>query len=135
MANAVYPLYKVAAYGDAANASLVSGTVKALLVDLADYTYSAAHEFLSDVPAGARVATSPALTGKTFTNGLFDAADVTFTAVTGDQSEALILFIDTGSAATSRLVAFFDTGVTGLPVQPNGGDIVITWNAGGIVSL
>lgn len=135
MANVVYPLYKTAAYSGGANVSLTTGTVKALLVDLADYTYSAAHEFLSDVPAGARVATSPALSSKTLTGGVFDAADVAFTAVTGDQSEALILFIDTGSAATSRLLAFLDTGVTGLPVTPNGGDVNVTWNAGGILQL
>ena len=38
-------------------------------------------------------------------------------------------------SATSPLVAFIDTGVTNLPVPPNGGDIAITWNASGIFSL
>ena len=102
---------------------------------MADYTYSAAHDFLDDVPLAARVATSPNLGSKTFANGLFDAADTTFTAVTGDVSEALIIYVDTGAAATSRLVAFFDTGVTGLPVTPNGGDINVVWNASGIFQL
>jgi len=60
---------------------------------------------------------------------------VTYTAVTGASIEALLIYIDTGSAATSRLVAYIDTGVTGLPVTPNGGDIVITWNASGIFQL
>jgi hypothetical protein len=55
--------------------------------------------------------------------------------VTGNSIEALLIYIDTGSAATSRLVAYIDTGVTGLPVTPNGGDIVITWNASGIFQL
>jgi hypothetical protein len=133
MANAIYPKFKEQALQ--AGVNLSSGDIKAVLVDLADYTYSAAHEFLSDVALAGRVATSPNLASKTFTNGLFDAADVSFTAVTGDQSEALILYIDTGTAGTSRLIAFFDTGVTGLPVTPNGGDINVTWNASGIFQL
>jgi hypothetical protein len=33
------------------------------------------------------------------------------------------------------LFAFFDTGVTGFPVTPNGGNINITWHASGIVQL
>jgi hypothetical protein len=72
---------------------------------------------------------------KTFTNGVFDGADVTFTAVTGNSAEALIIYIDTGTAGTSPLVAFIDTGVTGLPVTPNGGNIAVTWNATGIFAL
>jgi hypothetical protein len=134
MANAIYPIWKQEVMQGTANTSL-GGNVKAVLVDLADYTYSAAHDFLDDVPVAARVATSPNLTGKTFVNGLFDADNTTFTAVTGDQSEAVILYVDSGSAATSRLVAFFDTGVTGLPVTPNGGDINLNWNASGIFQL
>jgi hypothetical protein len=133
MANVLYPKFKESILQ--AGVNLSSGSVKALLVDLADYTYSASHQYLSDVAAAGRVATSGALTTKTFTNGLFDADNASFTSVTGDQSEALIIFVDTGSAATSPLVAFFDTSVTGLPVTPNGGDINITWNASGIFQL
>jgi hypothetical protein len=72
---------------------------------------------------------------KTYTNGVFDGADVAFTAVTGNTAEALVLYIDTGVAGTSRLVAYLDTGVTGLPVTPNGGDINLSWNASGIFAL
>ena len=133
MANLIYPKTKEAALQG--NLNLSSGTVKAILVDLADYTYNAAHDFLDDVPGAARVATSASIGSKTFTNGTFDLADFTFTAVTGDVSEALIFFIDTGAEATSRLVAFFDTGVTGLPVTPNGGDINLTVNASGLFTL
>lgn len=134
MANALYPKWKEALLQAGSNSSL-GGTVKAVLLDLADYTYSAAHDFMDDVPSGARVGTAQTLGSKTFTNGLFDAADVTFPAVTGDQSEAILIYIDTGSDATSRPVCFLDTGVTGLPVTPNGGDIGITWNASGIFQL
>jgi hypothetical protein len=134
MANAIYPLWKEALLQGSSDSTL-NGNVKAILVDLADYSYSSAHNFLDDVTGGAIVATSANLGTKTYTNGLFDAANASFTAVTGDQSEAVILYIDTGSAATSRLVAFFDTGVTGLPVTPNGGDINLNFNASGIFQL
>ncbi len=135
MANVIYPKYKEALLNGDTNIELDGSNVKAVLVDGADYTYSASHEFLSDVPSGGRVATSGNLASKTTTNGTFDAADFSFTAVTGDQSEILIIYIDTGSAATSRLVAYYDTGVTGLPVTPNGGDINVTVNASGFFSL
>lgn len=129
MANAIYPKWKEAVIQASANSSL-AGDVKAILVDTADYTYSAAHDFLDDVPGGAIVATSGNLGTKTYTNGTFDTADFTFTAVTGDVSEALIIYIDTGSAATSRLVCYRDTSVTGLPVTPNGGDITVSVPSG-----
>ena len=35
--------------------------------------------------------------------------------------EAIVIYVDTGTEATSPLVAFIDTA-TGLPITPNGGD-------------
>jgi type IV secretory pathway VirB2 component (pilin) len=75
------------------------------------------------------VATSGNLASKTSTNGVADAADITFTAVTGDVSEALVIYKDTGVAATSPLLAFIDTA-TGLPVTPNGGNINVVFDNG-----
>jgi hypothetical protein len=135
LANAIYPAYKQALLDASSNVDLNDGDVRVILVDLADYTYSSAHDMLDDVAAGARVKVSTALQNTTVTNGLFDADDITLSAVTGDQSEALIIYIHTGTESTSRLVAFIDTGVTGLPVTPNGGDINLAWNASGIFQL
>ena len=132
MANALYPKWKEALINGAANTAL-SGTVKVALVDTGTYTYSAAHEFLSSLSG--RVGTDQTLGTKTYANGVFDAANATFTAVSGNTCEALVIYIDTGVAGTSRLVAYIDTGVTGLPVTPNGGDITITWDASGIFAL
>lgn len=133
MANAIYPKYKEAILQSAANSNMSSGTVKVALIDTGTYTYSSAHEFYSSVTGV--VGTPVTLASKTFTNGVFDAADATFTAVSGATAEALLIFIDTGTAGTSRLIAFIDTGVTGLPVTPNSGDINVTWNASGIFAL
>jgi hypothetical protein len=101
--------------------------IKVVLVDAADYVVNlATHQFLSDIPAGARVATSGNLTSKTTAAGVADAADVTFTAVSGDISEALVIYQDTGVEGTSRLIAYIDSA-TGRPVTPNGGDIQVQW--------
>ena len=133
MANAIYPKYKEAILDSAANSDLNDGTVKVALVDTGTYTYSAAHEFYSSLSGV--VGTDQTIGTTTVTSGLFDGDNVTFTAVTGNTVEALVIYIDTGVAATSRLVAYIDTSVTGLPVTPNGGDITITWNAAGIFQL
>tara|TARA_R110000772_G_scaffold99174_1_gene198774 strand:- start:49671 stop:50072 length:402 start_codon:yes stop_codon:yes gene_type:complete len=130
VANAIYPKYKEAAIGGGANTNLLTESVIVSLVDTATYTYSAAHEFISEV-AGI-TANSAALGTKTVTSGTFDAANVTFTAVSGVQSEALIFWTQSEADATSRLVAYIDTSVTNLPVTPNGGNIDINWNVDGI---
>ncbi len=134
MANAVYPKWKEALLQFTANNNLSAGTVKVALIDTGTYTYSAAHQFYSSASTAA-VGTPQTIGSKTFTNGVFDGADVTYNAVTGSSVEALIIYVDTGVAATSPLVAYIDTSVTGLPVTPNGGDIAITWNASGIFAL
>jgi hypothetical protein len=131
--NALYPKFKQSLL--TAGIDVESDDIKVVLVDTGAYTYSSAHQFLSDVAAGARVATSANLGGKTTVNGTFDASDLTLTAVTGVESEAIVIYQDTGVEGTSQLIAYMDTGVTGLPVTPNGGDITITWNAAGIFSL
>lgn len=133
MANAIYPLYKQALLDASANVDLNDGTVKVALIDTGTYAYNAADEFYSSVSGV--VGTPQTINNTTVTNGLFDGDNVTYTAVSGNSVEALLIYIDTGSAATSRLVAWIDTGVTGLPVTPNGGDISITWNASGIFQL
>lgn len=128
MANALYDLGREKFLTGAIN--WATDNIKIVLVDAADYTVNlATHEFLSDIVVGGRVATSGNLTGKTTTAGVADASDVTLTAVTGDPSEALVIYKDTGVAATSPLIAYIDTA-TGLPVTPNGGNINIVWDNG-----
>jgi hypothetical protein len=133
MANAIYPLYKQALLDASANVDINDGTVKVALIDTGTYTYNSTHEFYSSVSGV--VGTPQTIANTTVANGLFDGDNVTFTAVTGNSVEALLIYIDTGTASTSRLVAWIDTSVTNLPVTPNGGDITITWNASGIFQL
>jgi hypothetical protein len=104
--------------------------IKVYLIDAADYTVNlSTDQFASDIAGAAKVATSGNLASKTTTAGVADAADITFTAVTGDPSEALVIWQDTGTQSTSRLIAYIDSA-TGLPVTPNGGDITVAWDNG-----
>lgn len=139
MANAVYPKWKEALIQASANSALNgSGTtgVYAALVDTGTYTYSAAHQYYSDLSG---IGGTPQEIGatKTYTNGVLDGADITYTAVAGTVSyEALVLYVkNAGADTTWRLVAYIDSSVTGLPVTSNGGDITVTWNASGIFAL
>jgi hypothetical protein len=136
MANIVYPAYRHAAYTGASNVSLTGGTLKCVFVDAADYTYSSAHDFYNDVAAGARVGTPQTIGSVTLsaTTAILDGADVTFTAVSGDPCEYLLLYLDTGNEATSRLVALIDTA-TGLTLTPNGGNVGVTFHASGIIQF
>jgi|SRR5215813_3725776 len=105
--------------------------IRAILVDAADYTVNlVTHDFLNDIPSGARVATLGAsLANKSASAGVADADNITFPTVTGDPTEAVVLYRHTGTESTSQLIAYIDTA-TGLPVTPNGGDITVTWDNG-----
>lgn len=127
MTNVLYPLCKQAFLG--AEIDVTSDVLKVQLVDITDYTWSDTHEFLTDVPVAARVGTAVTLGNVTRTGGVMDADNVTFTAVTGDEAEALVIYQDTGVEATSRLMAYIDDA-TGLPVIPNGGNIDVIWDSG-----
>lgn len=96
-----------------------------------------AHKFMSSLPAP--VATSAAFTSKTVTLGVADAADITFSAVPAGAAIPYVVIFQasavTGGAdvanTAQRLIALIDTttGVT-LPITPNGGDIIISWDNG-----
>ncbi len=138
MANKIYPLFKQELMKGTANNLLNSAEgatgVYCALVDTGTYTYSDAHQFYSSLSG--IVGTDQEILSKTQTNGTFDGTDLTYTAVTGSSVEALVLYRkNAGANTTWPLIAYIDTGVTGLPVTPNGGNITITWNASGIFTL
>lgn len=122
--SALYPSFKQALLDTGLN--LATFTVKVALLDSADEVYNAADVFLSDVTAAGIVGTAQTLASKTFVGGVFDAADATFPGVTGDSVEAAVLYVDTGTATTSRLIAYLD----GISVTPNGGSIILTFDNG-----
>ncbi len=139
MANALFVAYRNKVLG--AGLDLSSLTINAMFVDHADDTpVPATDDFIDDIASAARVpaeASCPALASKTLGTvgtGVFDAADTTFTSLTGDQAESLILYEDSGTESTSDLIAFWDTA-TGLALTPNGGNVTVVWAAGGIFTF
>lgn len=126
MANALFDKAREAFL--TSNINLMTDDIRVVLIDTAGYTYNAAHEFLTSVPGGARVAVSGALTGKDATDGVFDAAEVTYAGLTGNSVEAVLLYQHTGSDATSRLILWIDEGT--FPIVPNGGDQTLVWSTG-----
>lgn len=128
MANSMYDFGRERCLGG--DADWDANTIKVTLADAADYIVNlATDDFYNDVTVAGRVATSGALAGKTKTAGVADANDFTYTAVTGDQSEMLVFWSDTGTETTSMLWARIDTA-TGLPITPNGADINVVFDNG-----
>jgi len=106
MATKVYtPATKKLLDGDI---DLLVDDIRVVLIDVADYTFSASHEFLSSVPSGARVGTPQTLSGKTTNNGTFDATDPVFPSVTGDPCEALLYYKHVTNDADSPLILYND---------------------------
>lgn len=109
----------------------MDNSIKLVCVDHADDTPNVtSDDFLDDILAGARVATSGAFSGKSTTAGVFDASDVTISSVSGDPFESIVIYDDTpATEATKDLIAYIDTA-TGLPLTPNGSDITVAWDNG-----
>lgn len=125
MANKFYPKGAEKLLG---SLNLTADTVKAALLS-DSYTYSASHEFLSDISASV-LSTAKVLASKAVTGGAFDAADVVYTAVeSGANAAYVVIYKDTGTAGTSPLIWLVDTA-TGIPMATNGGDITVQWDNG-----
>jgi hypothetical protein len=130
MSNGLYDLGRQAFLEG--NIAWLTANIKCVLVDTGLYTPNlATHQFLSDIPSGARIATSGNLANKTSTAGVADADDPVFASVgpAGTTIEAMAVYVDTGVAGTSRLIAYIDTA-TGLPVTANGADITVVFDSG-----
>lgn len=116
--------------------SIVSDTIKALLVrTVGGYTADpAVDRYLSAIAVGDRIA-SFTLDGKTFTNGVFNANDGTFGTPAAGVYGAVILYHDTGDAATSELLVNINL-MSGLPIDHAGiNEIPVVWPTSGIFLL
>lgn len=111
-------------------------TIKARLVKNTYAQNLSTDEFISSVTA-ITGSTDQTLANTSVTDGVFDADDITFTAVpAGETSEGVVIYKDTGVEGTSPLLMYIDT-ITGFPLATNGGNVVIQWDNGAykIVSL
>jgi hypothetical protein len=127
MANALYAKFKQALLN--AEINLDTDTIKAILVSNAYPQNLATDEFLSGISAY-QLDDPVTLTNTTIAGGVFDADDVTFTAVAaGATAEGVVLYKDTGNPATSKLIAYIDT-ITSFPLATNGGNVTVQWDNG-----
>lgn len=142
MANGVYNRGKFVL---ASGVNLGTANLYVLLVK-SDYTFDNNHDFYANLSAN-EVSTSGYTAGGLALAGKAVAEDdtndfaflfgnnLTFTALaTGPTVGGAVLYISTGVAATSQVIAFYD--VTDTPT--NGGDISINWaanSAGGVLRL
>ena len=129
MANALF---------DSGRQSFLEGNIAILTVDIKlvfvdeddDVPNVSTDDFLDDITAGARVATSGNFAGKSSTDGVFDATDVVVSTVTGDEFESIVIYNDTPALESAKdLIAYIDVA-TGLPFTPTVNNITVAWDNG-----
>jgi len=131
MANGLYASAVEGLLGGAID--VVSSEVRVLVVDRSAYAADLAnHRFLTSVPNAARLGLSGPLSGKILAGPVFDAADVQITDIATATNRALVLYVNTGSDATSRLVAYCDTGLAGMTSTPV---VRLKWSVDGILNI
>lgn len=111
---------------------LISGNVKIAAMS-SSYTYSAAHDFHSDLTN--IITTSGNLASKTNTDGWFDFADISLGSPAGGSTiTQCAVFLDTGTSATSPLVYYFNETFSGgaISIATDGTAITFVVPSGGL---
>jgi hypothetical protein len=118
-----------------------TATFKVMLLSSAYTPDQDNHEFVSSIRANEITGTGYTANGATLTSVVaaytgasntvsLDAADVTWSGATFTARYAVV-YLSTGSDATSILVSYLDFGADS---SPNNGPFVVSWNAGGILN-
>jgi hypothetical protein len=131
----LYPSYAESLL-DSSAPNLSSTNIKIAAFTTAAYTYSAAHTHADDLPAA--VATTGNLASKTIDDGTFDAANPSLgSPAAGDPITRLVMYQDSGTPATSPLIAYTDEDASGasIVVTPNGEAITLNVNVLGLFGL
>jgi hypothetical protein len=132
MANGFYQHgMKHFARGDVLWKAAAGSNIRTGLVDTADYTVDlAAHEFrnAAGLAAGIEEISGNMTLVDAAQDGIVDASDVTFVGTAGDNCEGILVWRETGAAATDELLLWWDTA-SGLPVTL-GGDVTVAWDNG-----
>lgn len=125
MANEVYPKAKAAMLSG--DVDVLVSTVRIQMFD-DDVVYDATDDFLDDV-VGTAVGSAIEITSKDVTSGQFTGSIGAFTPPNGFTVTALIVFVDTGVASTSRLLAWLDTkaDTTPISIPTTGGAMLLHW--------
>lgn len=120
---------------------LDTDTIKVALVTSLYTPNIDTHEDMADVTnevtgtgytaGGAELASKTVTADTTDDEGVFDAADVTWTTST-ITARGAVVYKSTGTAANDLLICYFDFGSD---KASSAGNFTITWNAEGIVNL
>lgn len=128
MASQLYPKGAAHLLGLATQADLVADDIKILFYA---GSFTSTDEFVSDLTGASIIARSGNLAGKSVTDGVFDANDLTVTAVSGSAFTHVILYKDSGADASSVLLANFDVA----SFTPTGADVSVVFNPSGLFSI
>lgn len=127
MASAPYPL-SMKNILDADVDFLVSDIVALLY----DGTFDNTDHFISDLSGTINDRSGP-LSGKTTTNGIFDANNETVTTVPASTTDAVIIAADLGADSASPVIVYLELAAPF--VLGSIADVSIIWNALGIFEL
>ena len=139
MADVIYNSFK--AYIMNGSIDLDTDTIRVALVTSSYTPDQDAHEDFADVTNevtgtgytadGEALASKAVTIDDTDNEGVFDAADVTWSSST-ITARGAVIYKDTGSAATSLLICYLDFGSD---QSSSAGDFTIQWNSEGILNL
>jgi hypothetical protein len=139
MANVIYNSFK----RDIMNGGidLDTDTIKVALVTSSYTPDQDAHDNFDDVTnevsgtgytaGGATLASVSISADNTDNEGVFDAADVTWSSST-ITARGAVIYKSTGTASTSKLIAYIDFGAD---KSSSSGDFTIQWDSEGILNL
>lgn len=141
MANFLFTPYRNSMMGKtsdySARVDVDTDTLKVAFVDQDTATPAAANVFVTSfssalVPAFASAQTLGTPTIGVSSDGALDAVDTVFTSLSGASVEGIVIWKNVTSVSDSPNLAYFNSGVTGLPFTPTGGDVTIQWHTNGI---
>lgn len=149
MANGLYNAFRNGVLGGyTAQFDWDANTIRVAFVDTGVHTVDLVNDdFFDDFeadsaeyPAGTYNTAGQTLDSKTVGSlgvGVADAADELFSSFSNGSIsvEALILWKELTDSASSPLICWFDSTITGMPFTPSGGDVTISWNGSGIFSF
>lgn len=141
MANVIFNDFKEQLLKGTFNLHTAGNTIKVMLVTSAYTVDQDAHDFKDDITnevvgtgytaGGATLANQAVSQDNTDNEGVFDADDVTWSTST-ITARGAVVYKDTGSAATSPLICYFDFGSDQVS---SSGNFTIAWNSEGIINL
>jgi hypothetical protein len=105
------------------------------LVATGAYSFSTAHQFYTDL-TGMQGTDQQITNAVVSAQAIFSGQDAVFVNITAPSIGALVIYRkNAGVNTTWRLVLYEDTGIVGFPIAPNGGNLIVAWNAQGIFQL